>query len=77
MRKLQNSPAKFISLLTLFAVIILSVNADHQLKKPFAESITPITLIAEIRKIRASPKKLALVLRVDDAYLSQEYDPHS
>jgi hypothetical protein len=77
MRKLQSSPAKFISLLTLFAVTILSVNADHQFRKPFAESITPITLIAELRKIRASPKKLALVLRVDDAYHSQEYDPHS
>jgi hypothetical protein len=77
MRKLQSSPAKFISLLTLFAVTILSVNVESHLGKHFAESITPITLIAELRKIRASPKKLALVLQVDDAYLSQEYNPHS
>jgi hypothetical protein len=77
MRNPQSHLTKTISLLTLFAVTILSVSADSHPTKAFADSITPITLIAELRKIRASPKKLALVLRVDDAYHSQEYDPRS
>jgi hypothetical protein len=77
MKNPQSHLPKSISLLTLFAVTILSVNADGHPTKAFADSITPITLIAELRKIRASPKKLAAVLRVDDAYHSEDYYPQS